>query len=429
MSYFNPRLSILKQIVQDLREKREKKNKTEEKEKAKDIIKIGEKNNKEKTISKFDVNKVLKKREFERIFNRYLYIKRKTYFREVKESKKKREFKFDKLNYDLNKYTRNIINPDYKIENGIVSKTNILHDLNIDLTFEKIWTKLSSKNYEKFNEKLNYSKDKSDIIFRRIKKDERKCDSARNIRMKEIKKLFGDKIFDEKSEEKKIDNDPFVILLQRKISKKENNTKNNINSTRNGILFSSQKLSNDFKNVKNLLLKRKTISLKNIDAKKFFDNIQSKSDNRNISLTAKNTYIKENNKKIISDLNDFNTNKKAANKKLFEKKLFNKKHSRNKIIGVTSFNSENNKTNFIQEYKQIMKSNKKLKLNYLKNHLIPFNQVDSIMKTREEMLMCYLMIKYKNNNTFKKNDNEEKEKPNRTKFKEKLMKSAELFFS
>ena len=431
MSCFNPRLSILKQMVQDLREKREKKNKTEEKEKLKDMIKNGEKNNKDKTISKYDVNKVLKKREFERIFNKYLFIKRKTYFREVKDSKKKREFKFDKLNYDLNKYTRNIVNPDYKIENGIVSKTNILRDLNIDLTFEKVWAKLSSNNYQKFNEKYDNLKDKSDIIFRKIKKDERNCSSARNIRIKEIKKLLGDKIFDKEIEEKKIDADPFVYLLQRKTNKKENITTNNIDSARNTNLFSSQKLNVDDKNIKSLLLKRNTVSLKNIDFNKIFYNIQIKSENENKSLSAKKKLsVKENIKKFISELNNFKTAKKVTNKKLFDKKLFNKKHSRNKIVRVLSFNSENNKTNFFQEYKQILKSNKKLKLNYLKNHLIPFNQVDSIMKTREEMLVRYLMIKYNNFNiTFKKNNKEEKIKPNRPHFKEKLMKSAELFFS
>ena len=429
MSYFNPRLSILKQMIQDLREKREKKNKTEEKEKLKDMIKNGEKNNKDKTISKYDVNKVLKKREFERIFNKYLFIKRKTYFREVKDSKKKREFKFDKLNYDLNKYTRNIINPDYKIENGIVSKTNILRDLNVDLTFEKIWTKLSSNNYQKFSEKYDNLKDKSDIIYRKIKKDERNCSSARNIRIKEIKKLLGDKIFDKEIEEKKIDIDPFVYLLQRKTNKKENFTINNINSARNTNLFSSQKSKEEDKNIKSLLLKRNTVSLKNIDFNKFFYNIQIKSENGNKPLSAKKKLsIKENNKNLISELNDFKTAKKVTNKKLFEKKLFKKKHSRNKIVRVLSFNSENNKTNFIQEYKQILKSNKKLKLNYLKNHLIPFNQVESMIKTREEMLMRYLMIKY-NNNIFKKNNKEENIKPNRPNFKERLMKSAELFFS
>ena len=51
------------------------------------------------------------------------------------------------------------------------------------------------------------------------------------------------------------------------------------------------------------------------------------------------------------------------------------------------------------------------------------------MKAREEMLMHYLLIKYKNNNIFKKFNEEENIKPNKTNFKEKLMKHAELFFS
>ena len=367
MSYFSPKLSILKQIIQDLREKHGKRNKIEQNEKINNIIKNGENNNKEKTIYKIHINKTINKNQFERIFNKYLLIKRKTFFREVKESKRKREFKFDKLNYNFNKFSRKIINPDYSIEKSIVSQKNILHDLNIDLTFEKIWTKLSSENYEKFNEKLNRLKDKSEIIFRKTKEDEKKCNSARNIRIKEIKKIFEDKIFDEKKEEKKINIDPLFYLLQRKSNKKGNNITNNINSARNKSLFSSQRLNHETKNIESLLLKRNTISLKNIDIKKIFYNIQKKSENGYITPNVKKSDINENNKKFDSKLYNLNTTKNATNKKLFEKKIFNKKRSRNKINKLLPINSGNNKSNFIQEYNQILKSNEKLKLKYIYN--------------------------------------------------------------
>ena len=111
---------------------------------------------------------------------------------------------------------------------------------------------------------------------------------------------------------------------------------------------------------------------------------------------------------------------------LGKQKSYNEKNSRNKRNNISSIDSENQKTSILQEYLNILKTSKEMRLNYLENNLIPSNKLDTIMKTREELMIYSLKIKLlKDKNKFF--NNKELKKIKADNFKERLLKSAELF--
>ena len=146
MSYFNPKVLILKRIIKKkLKTNKENTNKTEENSKEKSKIKNKSEIKKAKTIHENDIDTIIKKRKYENAINEYLSLKEISYLRELKEQKIKEEFKFDDLNFSFNKFIRERNTKN----NIIINKKKELNELKIDSTFEKIKIKISKKKKKK----------------------------------------------------------------------------------------------------------------------------------------------------------------------------------------------------------------------------------------------------------------------------------------
>ena len=407
MSYFNPKVLILKRIIKKkLKTNKENTNKTEENSKEKSKIKNKSEIKKAKTIHENDIDTIIKKRKYENAINEYLSLKEISYLRELKEQKIKEEFKFDDLNFSFNKFIRERNTKN----NIIINKKKELNELKIDSTFEKIWKKISIKNYGKFINDYNYSKDKNNIILRKIKKNE-KINSMINIKIKNTKKIFENKMLrdENKKKEKEIkdEKDPLIFLIRRNNFKNRNKSINYKNFDKNYYSCSNKNIND---NINKRILNRTNFTTK--------INEPPKSLSQNNIRTIK-----------IKKININHENKNNQNNRRIRKVYFNN-YSRNRKIPNFVLESESKKTDLIQEYEKIIKTNKKLKLNYLKNNnIIPYNQIDSIIKTRKKLMTHYLKIKYikDNHSIYIKNKNNIRKKEGN--FKERLIKSAEKYFN
>ena len=245
MSYFNPKVLILKRIIKKkLKTNKENTNKTEENSKEKSKIKNKSEIKKAKTIHENDIDTIIKKRKYENAINEYLSLKEISYLRELKEQKIKEEFKFDDLNFSFNKFIR-----ERNTKNNIIlNKKKELNELKIDSTFEKIWKKISIKNYGKFINDYNYSKDKNNIILRKIKKNE-KINSMINIKIKNTKKIFENKMSrdENKKKEKEIkdEKDPLIFLIRRNNFKNRNKSVNYKNFDKNYYSCSNKNINDN----------------------------------------------------------------------------------------------------------------------------------------------------------------------------------------
>ena len=195
MSFFSPKIFIFKsRIIKNYKPKFE--NISSNEERKKNLLKLKSRLNSAKLISKSDlrnnnVNEVINKIKFGKAIERYLLIKKKIYLKELDEQMGKKEFKFEKINFVLDKFARNKRHNKFDIKNGIVSRTSNEHSLKINSTFEKVWNKLSTKSYEKFKEDFNYTQDKTKLILKKIKKHKNKLNSMMDMKIKNIKKIFG----------------------------------------------------------------------------------------------------------------------------------------------------------------------------------------------------------------------------------------------
>ena len=70
-----------------------------------------------------------------------------------------------------------------------------------------------------------------------------------------------------------------------------------------------------------------------------------------------------------------------------------------------------------------------MRAKYIKYHIIPLRKVDSIIKTREDLLLDFLKMKHIKNINSSNNMLYKKEKISKKKliFKQKLLKSIEIF--
>ena len=417
MSVFNPKLFILKHLI--------KKKYKEKSESSKNKSKI----QKPEKIFKNNINYIIQKSEFDEAFNKYLALKKITYFKELKEEKEpKKEITFDKLNITVDNFarTRNISN-NYNIKNGVVSKANKLQKLKIDSTFEKIWKKIIPKSYEKYNNEYNFSIDKNKIILRKIKKEKEKINSMINLGINSFKNMFGDKIFSETNKniiENKPRKDPLIFMIRRNTIKKNNLSTNNIKSIKSKKSFFNKTLK-IFEDNKIKILKRSSYFRNDIKEMKETRNIDL-SRNRSRTIKIKRINKIENDNRPNSELKEINYFEKSKFKNTNKEKSLQDRFSRNKNNSYSMLNSDNQKSELYKKYNDIIKTTKQMRLKYLDNNIIPLNQVDSITKIREELMMNVIKMKYlsidKNKPTKKV---VKRKKPND--FKERLLKSAELF--
>ena len=369
---------------------------------------------------------LIQKRKYGNALDKYLSLKKMIYFKDLKEQKNLvKKILFNRLNINLNKFVRNKKISDLKLKDGIISKTNNLQNFKIDNTFKKIWKKLTPKNYEKFDLDYNFSQEINKIITREVEEDRVNMRSMMNLKIKQFKDMLGENAFDKKTENEngdiinKYKKDPITFLIKN-IANKKNNNINNKSIFKNEKLLFNQVLNN----------KNKSRSLKNFNV---FKNNNNKE--RGISALSRNKNKKEFEIKRIesnSKLKQFSFFEKIKNKTINKRCSSCKKFTRNKNNNSISFiNSETQKSRIIQQYNSIKKSTEKMKLNYLNNHIIPSNKIDSLMKTREDLMIDYLKVKYLKDIVGEKNIFLEKISKHKRpdSFKERLLKSAEIIFN
>ena len=274
----------------------------------------------ERAISKIDINNgindVINKIKFGKAIDRYLYIKKKIYLNELRSQNDKKEFKFEKLNFIFDKFTRNKKN---KIKTGIVHQINNAHKLNVNTTFEKIWNKLATKSYEKFKEEFNFTQDKNGIILRKIKNDRKNLSTKMDINIKKIKKIFGDEIIERLKKNLELKKEEEAIFsIRNNINLKNYKSVKNINVIKFKRSFSNKTVNRSNNS-------KKTLLLKNSDTfyKKYHDP-KKEEEARKIIKWIRKANSNEKNKVSFSDLSEKNQLKKK-----FKFNSFNQRYSRN----------------------------------------------------------------------------------------------------
>lgn len=148
--------------------------------------------------------------------------------------------------------------------------------------------------------------------------------------------------------------------------------------------------------------------------------------NRSRTMKIKRIYINKNNDQPNSELKKINSFIKTKFRRTNKEKSLQYKFSRNKNNSHSLLNSENQKSELFKKYNDIIKTTNQMRLKYLDNNIIPLNQVDSIMKVREELMMNVIKMKYLSiDKKIPMKKVVKRKKPNN--FKERLLKSAELF--
>ena len=407
MSFFSPKVFIFKSIIKEKYKPKIVYNISTE-ERKKNLMNLKSKLKSEKIVkgdlSHNNINEVINKIRYGKAIDRYLFIKKKIYLNELKEQENKKEFKFEKLNIPIDKFAR--IKKKYKTDNkkGIIYQINNAYDLNINSTFEKVWNKLSTKSYENFKEDFNDTQDKNKLILRKIKKDKKNINSMIDIKMKNMKKIFGNNALNKVNKEKK--EVPIFLLIKSSIKKGYNSTKN-IKYKR---FFSQKSLNINENNKKSILLKSSDSFNKKI--------IKSKGNNK--------INFNETNEINFSDITNFSTSEKNKIKKQFRFKSPNPRSSRNIKNSKIIFDSEsqnnnnnNNNNNIMQDFNFFTKKISQIRQAHLKNNILKLNKMKNNMKTRTETTKNFLSIKYiKDSAKIKMHNN----------FKDRLIKSAEIIF-
>ena len=408
MSFFSPKVFIFKSIIKEKYKPKIDYNISTE-ERKKNLKNLKSKLKSEKIVkgdlSHNNINEVINKIRYGKAIDRYLFIKKKIYLNELKEQENKKEFKFEKLNLPIDKFAR--IKKKYKTDNkkGIIYQINNAYDLNINSTFEKVWNKLSTKSYENFKEDFNDTQDKNKFILRKIKKDKKNINSMIDIKMKNMKKIFGNNTLNKVNKEKK--EVPFFLLIKNSIKKGYNSTKN----IKYKLFFSQKSLNINENNKKSILLKSSDSFNKKI--------IKSKGNNK--------INFNETNEINFSDITNFSTSEKNKIKKQFRFKSPNPKTSRNIKNSKIIFDSESQNTNNImQDFNYFAKKNSQIRQALLKYNILKLNKMKNNVKTRTETTKNFLSIKYIKDSA--KITPSKKLNKMHNNFKERLIKSAEIIF-
>ena len=368
----------------------------------------------ERAISKIDINNgindVINKIKFGKAIDRYLYIKKKIYLNELRNQNDKKEFKFEKLNFIFDKFTRNKKN---KIKNGIVHQINNAHKLNVNTTFEKIWNKLGTKSYEKFKEEFNFTQDKNGIILRKIKNDQKNLSMKMDINIKKIKKIFGDEIIERLKKNLELKKEEETIFsVRNNVNLKNYKSVKNIKVIKFKRSFSNKTVNRSNNSKKTLLLKN------SYNFYKKYHDPKKEEEARKIIKWIRKTNSNEKNKVSFSDLSEKNQLKKK-----FKFSSFNQRYSRN--IKNSNFNLESQRQNskITKEFKHFIKNDSEKKQTSLVNSILPIKK----RKIQRSSMMNYLTIKLSKNN-IKTKSNKAITKRNKE-FKERLIKNVELIFN
>ena len=351
-------------------------------------------NNNNKTSLKLhlkkDISTYIKEKEYENLIKNYLNLKHEIFIKEKEDEKKAREeeskkqLKFNYSTTSINKFDRD----KHKIKirqliqgkKGIVTTSKTAHDYKMNSVLEKIWTKFheeldEEKNFDNFLNVFAFSKDAEKRFINKINNRSKDFKSLFDIKIESVQKKFGINFIND-SNRKINDKNTFEnsIIVKRRlksantISKNQNNCLQNLENTSstniNGILNSSSIINNN-KSVREL----KNQSNKNIP---FLSKIKKIN---KINMNSSTSKIKS--KKIIYKLNS--AKKRAAhsvkNMPMYTLKISDLVHRYNKIKNDTN----------IQRSK------------YLDNNYLTYDKMNSIIETKEDLLMFVLKRKFLEN--------------------------------
>ena len=302
----------------------------------------------------------------------------------TKSNIKKKSLSYEKINYtnlkelfkeflrDKNKHNENInniIKSKIKIENANrnirKNKINVILE-KVSLNSNKIKTKVDTGKNKSENHENSYKKLLGILNISR-KKLEKKVNISRKNKILDINKNENSDI---------LNNNIFLVKANSNCNIRNNNIMNSqkqkyinlYNSFDNNEKDKNKKMNKDkeiiIKNNRtkeNLKLKERPYSLSRNKIK--FNNIY------NNNTTSSNTNIK--NKRIISSTSE-----------RFSFKIKNKPLYTSKIEDV------------LNEYNRIKKKNKLIKMKYKEIHLITYNEIDNIMKIKEDLLIFDLKQRF-----------------------------------
>ena len=332
-------------------------------------------------------------------------IKRKIYkYMKKLQSRNGKSF-LEKENFQINNKSSNIIT--YAKSKG--SKNNIYLN-NISRKSRSIYNRINSNNKNSLNEKnicalstSSYIERKSSIInnsektltnnsinFINYKKEEN--NNSENLsNNKKIKR--NSYYFNESKEKKIINNVKEMFKLQKgrktlfsfapNLLKKDND--NNINYSNN---------NNKLKRLNSTLLiedNNNRISQSSLKRKSQYLIKKNKAYNKMIYRPKSSINILYKDKEKNNEFNWINSSNKNRHN---NNSCFNRRKSHLKVKNLPLYTTKIN--DLVNEYNRIKKNSKKLKINYKERHFSTYEEIDNIIKTKEDMLMFLLKQKYFN---------------------------------
>ena len=371
--------------------------------------------------SQEDTNKIIKENILKFVMGDYLQLKHKIYsFNKKNEQKEKiketKNFSNEKINYsnlkeilnefirdknkhnDMNSLTKSRIKLDNVNRSIRINRINSILS-KISLHFNKAKTKVDigkkgndyhEKNFNNLIEKIKESR----------KKFEFKISNSNRTKSIDIKKM--DNI-------KKFKNKKFIIKTNENYTiKKEDNNLYTINGNNKYINtnFDKKIYLNLFKdidiNIYDKKFKRKKIKLE----KHHFEEVNN-SNETSLNIKSKERPLTcSRNRNIINE--NFYKNSIMINKSKNIKRLI-KSENKKRSLKVKNLPLYTTKIeDIMNEYYRIKRKVKLAKIHYKENHLLTFNQIDNIVKVKEDLLIFLLKQKFLNSKfpqRFKKKPN------------------------
>ena len=357
--------------------------------KLKDINKSKKKNiNKTSLLFhiKKDINTRKKEKEYKLLIKNYSDLKHEIYLKDKEEEKRLREkdeekelgYFFKKFNNKLNQFKRNFhkkgnVNLNLS-KNGIVTKSKNNYNIRVNSVLYKIWSR--------FNEGFNGDKDYKKFINAIDNLTEKNKSFSNNINNR--KKIFNLKFVENNNKNNSNNN----LFIYRNIFLKNIIRKNGLNSA---SIINKKKYIQNNENISSININGKLTSstvINNMKNKKeIFENISTNISNKNKHSLLR---IKKINKMHInSSTSKFNKNK------IIYRNNTPKKKNVHSVINSPIFTIKI--IYIINRYNKIKTESKQKKKKYIENNILTYDKIDSIIGTKEDLLMFLLKRKFLEN--------------------------------
>ena len=351
------------------------------------------KENKNKNISliihnKKDINSYIKEKKYEDSIKNYLDLKHKIFLKEKKEEKrlkaeedkKQTQFNFSKIvinkfKRDKHKIRKIYLNEDKK---GIVTTSKEIHNNKMNSILEKIWMKYNEENnkekdYTDFINIFDQTIEKQKIFLNKINKRTKNFNSLFDIRTKNIKKLFGNfsvinkskytNIFGNKTIKKRRLNSANIINKINFIQNNENTCSTYVKLTSSSLMNTKNK--KDINEIKNTANKNKFISkIKKINK---------------IHINSSTSKVSQNKNKIIY--------------KYITPKIGKKPKLRVKNLPIYTVKL----SDIVNDYNKVKIDCDKKNIKYIENDFLTYDKFNSIIETKEDLLLFKLKRKFLEN--------------------------------